>query len=147
VPLFIRRKNGMELTRAGQTLTSQCRDFMNNWQFLLDSTRESEIQPMGHFKIGAHVSIAWYSLDLILPTLLKNYPKVEISLVHASSRELLEQLVVGKIDFGLFINPRRHPDLIIKPLSGDRFSLWYNKDCLNQDVIVLNPMRFKTKRS
>lgn len=146
VPLFIRRKNGMELTRAGQTLVSQCRDFMNSWQFLLDATRESEIQPMGHFKIGAHVSVAWYALDSILPDLLKNYPKIEISLVHGSSRELLQQLVVGKIDFGLLINPRRHQDLVIKPLCGDRFSLWYTKECRNLDVVALNPDTLQNER-
>src|ERR1700677_2533576 len=57
VPLFIRRKNGMELTRAGQTLHKQCRDFMNTWQYLVDSARHSEIQPMGHFIIGAHETV------------------------------------------------------------------------------------------
>jgi DNA-binding transcriptional LysR family regulator len=112
---------------------------MNSWQFLMDAARDSEVQPMGHFKLGAHVSVAWYALDLILPELLRNYPKIEVSLVHGSSRELLQQLVVGKIDFGLLINPRRHPDLVIKPLCGDRYSLWYTKDCRNHDVIALNP--------
>jgi len=139
VPLFIRKKNGMELTRAGRAMTSQCRDFMSNWQYLVDAARDSEVQPLGHFKIGAHVSVAWYSFDLFLPELLNKYPKIEVSIVHGSSRELLEQLIVGKVDFGLLINPRRHPDLVIKPLCADRYSLWYVKDCVNPDVVALNP--------
>ena len=146
VPLFIRRKNGMELTRAGQILTVQSRDLMNNWQFLVDAARDSEMQPMGHFKIGAHVSVAWYALDLILPKLLHDYPKIEVSIVHGMSRDLLQQLVVGKIDFGLLINPRRHADLVVKPLCTDRYSLWYSKDCLNQDVVALNPETMQNEK-
>jgi LysR family transcriptional regulator, cell division regulator len=139
VPLFIRRKNGMELTRAGRSLAEESRGLMNNWRFIVDSARDSETQPMGHFKIGAHVTVAWYSAGAILPKLLHEFPKIEVSVVHGTSRELLQQLVVGKIDFGLLINPRRHPDLVIKPLCGDRYTLWYSKDCLNLDVLVVNP--------
>src|SRR6185437_16928135 len=88
VPLFIRRKNGMELTRAGRAMTSQSRDFMTHWRFLVDTARNSEVQPMGHFRIGAHVSVAWYAFDSFLPKLLHAYPKLEISIVHGISREL-----------------------------------------------------------
>ncbi len=138
VPLLIRRKTGVQLTRAGETLKQQSAKLVNMWQYLMKEVKEAETLPQGHFIIGAHPSVALYSLGKIFSGLLTEYEMIEISIVHGLSREILEGVVSSKIDFGLVINPRRHLDLVIKELCEDRVGFWKGKNS-NTEILICDP--------
>jgi DNA-binding transcriptional LysR family regulator len=65
-----------------------------------------------------------YSLPLFVKKLLHQYPRLELSFLHGLSREMLEEVVSSRVDFGLVMNPSRHPDLVIKELCQDQVSFW-----------------------
>ena len=48
-------------------------------------------------------------------------PLIKIQLVHDLSRKILEQILSYEIDFGIVINPIRHPDLILKKILSTKF--------------------------
>lgn len=154
-PLFIRRKNGLELTRAGELLKRRVIGYTDEWKSILDEVRGAELLPKGHYFIGAHTSVASYALPKFLPKLTRDYEMIRISLLHGSSSEILESVISSRIDFGLVINPKRHLDLVIKKLCEDKYTFWKSPQCLNEGVLILNPnvaqnetviSKFETKR-
>ena len=144
VPLLIRQKRGVELTRAGEVLKSRAAELLNSWQYLVNEVKEAETLPRGHLLIGAHVSVALYSFDRFLPELLEKNELIEISITHGLSREILESVVSGKLDFVLVINPRPHPDLVLKKLAEDKVGFWHVKGG-REDVLISDPSLLQTQ--
>src|SRR6185312_480618 len=144
VPLLIRGKNGVQLTRAGEILKSQAVDLINSWQFLMNDVKEAELFPKGHFVLGAHPSVAIYALGKFLPQLFKDYPMIEVSLVHGLSRELLEDVVSSRIDFGLIMNARRHPDLVLKKICEDKVGFWHAGAHADSSMLISDPSLHQT---
>ncbi len=124
VELLIRSKSGVNLTRAGQKFVIQARQLLDEWDRLSSSAIRGESQLTGRYVIGCHPSVAMYSLPHFLPDLLRNYPEAEIKLTHGLSRQVTDDVIGFKVDFGLVVNPVEHPDLVIKVLAKDEVGLW-----------------------
>ncbi len=124
VQLLIRSKSGVNLTRAGQKFVIQARQLLDEWDRLSSSAIRGENQLTGRYVIGCHPSVAQYSLPHFLPDLMRDYPEVEIKLTHGLSRQVTDDVIGFKVDFGLVVNPVEHPDLVIKVLAKDEVGLW-----------------------
>lgn len=92
----------------------------------------------GQLKIGCHPSVALYSLNLFLPDLIKQNPKLSINLIHNLSRNIINQVLDFSVDIALAINPIKHPDLIIKKLTKDEVSLWESKKLQKNSNLILD---------
>ncbi len=136
--LFVRQRIGVRLTRSGQIFYEGCNDLLNLWNTLASTARKSETEVIGQFTIGCHPAVAQYSLPAIIPKLVKEYPGVSFKLVHELSRSIVEQVISFKIDFGIVINPVRHPDLVLVKLAEDRVSFW-RADGAPSDVLLYEP--------
>jgi len=55
---------------------------------------------------------------------VQQHPELEIKLIHDLSRKIAEKVVSFEIDFGIVVNPIRHPDLVIKELCSDEVMFW-----------------------
>lgn len=127
VPLLIRSKSGVKMTQAGHKLASQARLLFEEWQRIKDDALRSESEIRGRYVIGAHPSVALYSLPLFFTDLLLQNENLEIKFMHDLSRKITEEVISFNIDFGIVVNPWPHPDLVIKNLSTDEVSLWVSK--------------------
>jgi LysR family transcriptional regulator, cell division regulator len=124
VPLLVRTKVGVQLTHAGRRFLSQSRQLLEQWHEVRTSTQREESDVSGRYTIGVHPSVALTTLPQFLPRLLQTFSGVEVQLMHDSSREITELIINFETDFGLVVNPRRHPDLTIINLYADEFALW-----------------------
>jgi LysR family transcriptional regulator, cell division regulator len=122
--ILVRHKQGVSLSIAGKQLLAHTRLLLQQWDTIKSETLASQHDVQGCFTIGCHPSVALYSLPRFMGKLMKSYPKLEIKLQHDLSRRITEQVINLKIDIGIAVNPTRHTDLIIKPLSNDKISLW-----------------------
>lgn len=122
--LLIRTKTGVELTRVGKRVVSQARFLINEWEKLKTDALRDEDEIRGKYIFGCHPSVALYSVPLFLPAILMEFPEVEFSLVHDLSRRITERVIRYEIDFAIVVNPWKHPDLVIRPLSNDQVTLW-----------------------
>src|SRR3954454_13448830 len=76
--LFIRSRQGVKLTKAGDRLLLEARKLMSQWEELRVQTLGSMNEIRGNFVIGCHPSVAHYSLPLFLPALLAAHQQLEV---------------------------------------------------------------------
>lgn len=133
--LLIRSKSGVELTRAGKLLAARAKAFLTEWEALEAAVMRDGEAPQGRFSIGCHVSIATHWLPRTLPAVLERWPRLELTLVHELSRRVNDLVVSHQLDFGLVVNPLKHPDLVVLELATDVFTVWDRRDRLSNTVL------------
>ncbi len=147
--LLIRLKNGVKLTKLGENFKDKSQTLINKWTDLnkLISIEKGEIK--GNYSIGLHPSVGLYTLEHFLPFFKKTYPEINFSLHHGLSREITEQVINWELDFGIVVNPKKHPDLIIKKICTDKVGVFSNgkknnyliyDDNLNQTQSILDKL-------
>ncbi len=122
--LLLRTKGGVQLTKQGTKFSIHGRSLIQNWENIRADALNSQNEVSGHYSIGCHPSVALYTLPHFLPKLLTEYPHLEISLKHDLSRKITEDVISFKLDFGIVVNPTKHPDLVIQKLLSDEVSFW-----------------------
>lgn len=136
-PVFIRSRTGVQLTAAGSELLLKSRQLLNEWSQIKSSVSKNITEMSGQYIIGAHASVALYSLKHFMPELIKKYPELKFSLRHGLSREITEQVISYKIDFGIVVNPVPHPDLVIQSLCSDEVTFWISKNkSVSEDTLI-----------
>lgn len=133
--LLLRSRTGVELTREGHLLVARARSLLLEWERLESAVKKQAEEPTGAWRIGCHGTVALNWLPSVVPTLLRRWPQLELELVHDLSRHITEEVVSHQLDFGIVVNPVRHPDLVIKELSSDVFTLWGKGAALESTVL------------
>ncbi|OUR96760.1 hypothetical protein A9Q84_10490 [Halobacteriovorax marinus] len=139
VNLLVRSKTGVALTRHGESFRRESKKFLEDWYQLKSKIVQEKEEVRGLYSIGVHPSVALYTLSDFIPELYLNYDKLEIKLVHDSSRIITEQVISNKLDLGIVVNPVSHPDLVIIKLITDEVSLWESPENKNSDVLLCDP--------
>jgi LysR family transcriptional regulator, cell division regulator len=138
VELFVRRHRGLILTEAGQRLLRESNRLLEVWSSVVAETQKTQTELSGRFKIGCHPSVAIYALKDVIKEIYVSFPGIELELVHQLSRIVCENVISGAIDFGLVVNPIKHPDLLIHRLATDEVCFWKTSKGLD-DVLIYNP--------
>ena len=98
VALFIRSKQGLELTQAGETLVSYAEELLA----LADEARAAVAATAGHeagsVTIGGLETIAAVKLPAWLSAFQNDHPDISLRLKVAGSGDLLRKLETGEID-------------------------------------------------
>ena len=125
--LLVRLKNGVQLTKLGEEFKNKSHRLMHEWEQMqnLASTDSGFVQ--GNYTIAFHPSVALYTLEFFMPQLQSEFPCLNFTLIHGLSREMSEKLISWEADFGVIVNPIRHPDLVITQLINDEVALFHTK--------------------
>jgi DNA-binding transcriptional LysR family regulator len=141
--LLLRGKTGVELTKAGSTLSIRARKMLQEWEELRGETRKAQSELSGIYTLGCHSSVALYTLPHFLPKLLAQNPTLELRLQHDLSRKITDEIIRFRLDFGIVINPVRHPDLVIQELLEDEVCFWHQRkldlQSPNGKTLLLDP--------
>jgi DNA-binding transcriptional LysR family regulator len=125
-------------------LQGRARELLEVWERARVGVRQSLDEVAGRYVLGAHPSVALYSLPEVLAGLLRERTGLEISLKHGLSREILEDIVSRRVDFGLVINPVRSPDLVLRELAKDEVGFWKSADA-QEDLLIWDPDLFQAR--
>lgn len=143
--LFLRSKKGVSLTPAGQRLYDQAQALIQQWESVVHSLQSDQETVGGFVRLGCHSAVAQYTLPYFLPKLLQEFPKIKMHLSHGLSRHMTEEVISGKSDVAIVVNPVSHPDLVIKELCRDVVTLWRTKKGLNPNLLILEPSLLQTQ--
>ena len=126
--LLIRSRSGAELTRQGKEFEKKSLNFIREWTELKQDISDSKNQVEGRFTIGCHPSVCQYTAPYFMARLLEGYPKLNFNFDHDLSRNITEKVISFKLDFGIVVNPVRHPDLVIIEICKDEVAFWASKN-------------------
>lgn len=143
--LFVRSRQGVVLTKAGERLLTDSRDLLQRWETLKSEVISTTQEVRGRFVIGCHPSVAAYALPLFLPQLLHDNSRLEIHLHHDLSRNITQRVIALEVDMGIVVNPLAHPDLVVRPLTKDEVTLWKSPNLKNEDVLIYEPSLVQTQ--
>lgn len=143
--LFIRTKKGLYLTDAGHRLADRAEELIQKWDDVLLAAQNEVQKVAGLIRFGCHTAVAQYTLPLFLADFLKQYPELTFQLSHGLSRHMAEDVISQKLDAAFVVNPVPHLDLIIKEISRDRVTIWKAKNCINRDVLIVEPSLLQTQ--
>lgn len=114
-PLFFRTSRGVKLTVEGEVLL---RYVDQAFSLLTEAERKlTEMHRMlgGVVHIGANDTLCKHILLPYLELFHKQYPEVKLHITNRTSRETIQLLKEGKIDFGVINLPAEDPQLSIRP--------------------------------
>lgn len=117
--LLHRSRDGVKLTRTGEELLAHGTQVLA----LLDRAKERivglEGDDVGTFVIGCHESLGAYFLPEFMRAFLTDAPRIELSLWNGTSAAVRDAVIARQVDFGLVVNPRPHPELVLVELFRD----------------------------
>lgn len=138
MPLFIRSKTGVEITRAGLVFRERAEELLGLWENLSSDIKKQSDLLSGRYVIGAHVSLALKLLAPLIAQLVKKYPSLEISLEHGLSRVITDQVIGFDIDFAVVVNPTPHPDLVIREFQTDHVGFYVAPKDFDRNVLIFD---------
>ncbi|EPZ51681.1 transcriptional regulator, LysR family [Bacteriovorax sp. BAL6_X] len=139
-PVFIRLKSGIELTKFGEEFHHRANKLLQDWQDAKNIFNKEGEDIVGEFKVGIHPSVAIYSLPIVLPLIYKNFPRLNFRLIHDSSRVITGKVINFEADFGIVVNPIKHPDLIINEMGVDEVKLFESdRPKRENNKLIYNP--------
>jgi DNA-binding transcriptional LysR family regulator len=82
----------------------------------------------GSYTIAVHPSVALYTLESFIPKLQMELMGLDFNFIHGLSRVMTEKVISWEADFGIVVNPIKHPDLVISKLFDDVVSIFCAKN-------------------
>lgn len=109
--LFTRSRQGSRLTPVGQALLAHCeRVFLELSQ--IDRLAEAKSgSPRGELHLGANEHVAAYLLPSILAALRRSAPQLAVRVYTGPASLLIEEIVDGRLELGLFFRARPSPKI------------------------------------
>jgi len=102
--LFDRSRKPVRTTDLGYTFMEHARLILKEQEQLL--TLNSKEEPLsGLLSIGVIPTVANALLPILLPAILKDYPKLKLTVSEITTNEIKAQLSAGKIDLGILATP------------------------------------------
>lgn len=123
VYLFIRHKQGVTLTCAGNKLFEVVQKLLVLWEQTVSDIKAANHNLSGQVKIGCHSTLAPF-MSKMVSQLLEQYPRLDIHFQHELSGKIMENVVRGYLEIGLATDPYPHPDVILQPLLDTEFTYW-----------------------
>ena len=130
VTLFQRGSRRITLTEEGMVLRRRAEELVQLMQRTEDEVRQVKNHLTGSVRIGAGESHAFHYLAQTAASLAAEYPGIRFDVVSGDTRDLLDQLENGLIDFALvFTDFDRTLYHSVELPAEDSFAVLMRKDC------------------
>ena len=117
--LLLRDHRGVKLTVTGRALANDLEEVFDLLARAEQRVTGLEDGEAGRFVIGCYESLGAYFLPEFLRSFFESHPKTDLSVHNTSSSGVREAVLERTVDFGLIVNPRPHPDLVLVELFDD----------------------------
>ena len=122
--LFMRHRGGVSLTASGEELLRHVDEVMAVLDRAVERISGLDHGLTGSFVIGCHESLGAYFLPEFLQRVLREAHEIAVTLHNDSSSSILDAVVSRDVHFGLVVNPRKHPDVVLTELFRDAIDVF-----------------------
>ena len=137
-PLFVRGNRKITLTEEGMVLRRRAEEMVRLMQMTEDEIAQVKNNISGTVRIGAGESVSFHYLSRTASLLLKEHPDIRFQITSGDTKDLMDQLNDGLIDFAVIFTDVNHSlyQSIDLP-TEDSFGLLMPKksDLAKKDVI------------
>lgn len=123
IRIFERTNKRVLLTPKGEVMVRQAGVIVAEARRLLDLAKRWDEPLSGWFRLGAIATLGPYLFPHVLRFLRRSFPKLELVLKEARTRELLADLLGGRLDAALVSPPIDEPDVMLEPIFFEPFIL------------------------
>ena len=120
--LFARTGRGVTLTVLGRRFLDHARGILHAADSAMDALNEGKTAYDGRVVMGFTPSIGRTMIPSFTEQFVERFPKASLSIVEGYSSALTEQVLMGKLDFAILLNPVASPNLRIEPIATE--NLW-----------------------
>lgn len=117
--LFQRVGRRAVLTQAGERLLQHCEEILHKMSDARTDLSQLPDLTRPSLRIGAPVTICQHILPGVLRQVQQEYPHCELRVETGDNPQLLAQLLSGKIDVAVMVEPEKRPHLVFAPLFRD----------------------------
>ena len=142
--IFDREKSPVIPTLMGEKIIKQCRRALKEIEEIHQLRHEEEIS--GRFTIGVIPTVAPFLIPLFIENIKSQYPKVSLTIVERQTDDLIKDVQMEKIDFGLLATPLKVDDLYETVLYYEPFRFYLNSKntLLNKTKIKVDELKSET---
>jgi DNA-binding transcriptional LysR family regulator len=141
--LFYRTREGISLTPQGRYVLEKSKAAMASISMIQPPDRK--ISNSQTIVLGCHPVVASYCLPQAFVEMQKHFPDYKIELRHDLSRNIQSEILKGRIDIGLVINPQKAIDLVVKKIAEDEVCVFSAKNRFNEEKLICNTELFQTQ--
>lgn len=109
--LFDRSRMPVQTTDIGLTFMEQASRMLAQRNEMLHLNRQELNELEGHLTLGVIPTVANSLLPIILPPLLKENPRLKLTVLEITTEEIIHQLKKDKIDLGILATPLEEEQL------------------------------------
>jgi molybdate transport repressor ModE-like protein len=131
--LLERGARGVRLTEAGERLLGSLESALQAFE-TFDPASIAESDTPRRLRLGAYESIAVDLLPRFVPALRARWPRTEIELCVARSRELLEKCRHGELDVVFVADPTHVPNLHMRSFARDTYGLFASRELVKEPL-------------
>lgn len=110
---------GGELTAEGEIVADRARRILSELRSIEDDLASHRDDVSGQVRLGIIGTTARWLTAPLLEQLNREFPRVEITIIEATTTSLLPQLVNGRLDAAIINLPVEHPDVDSRPLFDE----------------------------
>ena len=121
--LFARTGRGVTLTVLGRRFLEHARGILHATDTAMDALNESKTAYDGRVVTGFTPSVGRTMIPTFVGRFAERFPKASLSVVEGYSSTLTEQVLMGKLDFAILLNPVASPNLLIDPIAAENLYL------------------------
>jgi|JI10StandDraft_1071094.scaffolds.fasta_scaffold553492_2 DNA-binding transcriptional LysR family regulator len=103
--LFHRSKQGIQLTNKGKIFYNYAYQMKEIWRATEEGMRAKEEELAGNISIVAGGTVSAWVLPKLIQKVIKNYPKLTISVIEGDNLETKEYLKNGFVDLAFLTSP------------------------------------------
>lgn len=117
--LFLRGPKGVVATASGEALVRATDDVFALLRQTDERIRGLESAPSGRFTVGCYHSFGAFFLPALIRDLHARAPGIELALWEGTAPAVRDAVVDRAVHFGVAVNPRPHPDLVLVRMFRD----------------------------
>ncbi len=105
VQLFIRTTRGMQITKKGSALLEKTIQTLSAVNDLVNQAAVMQASLVGEVALGINAKNEFLQIPQFVKAMSKDYPNINLRIVHESSGRILQQIIQEKLSLGFVCGP------------------------------------------